>query len=82
MTHIEIVNKLIGPTRPMGESHEDEKRLDNLKEKCDLVAELLQEIKEAASYNRPEYSIKRIADYAKSFLQTEVSEFSSQTTQS
>ncbi len=75
MTHIEIVNKLIGPTRPMGESNEDEKRLDNLKGKCELVAELLQEIKEAASYNRSEYSIKRISDYAKTFLQNEIIQY-------
>lgn len=70
MTHLDIVNKLIGPIRPVGETNTDNERFENLKVLCQLVDELVREI-DAVGYNfqnSHEFSVKRASDYASKFL--------------
>ena len=70
MTHFEIVNKLIGPVTPVGETNEDNKRFENLKQMCELAGNLLNEIgKVGESANgRHEASVRKAAIYACNFL--------------
>ena len=65
----EVVETLIGPTLPYGDHGVDEKRYENLLAMTDLVEHLLHEIRDAARYvDRPEASMKKIANHAKEFL--------------
>jgi hypothetical protein len=70
MTHLEIVNKLIGPIEPVGETTADDTRYENLKAKCELAESLIMEIQFVANANknRQEYSMKRAGEYAERFL--------------
>lgn len=68
MTIHEIVRKLIGQVKPVGETNTDEFRFDNLKETCELTLYLIEEIQEIAKIESYEYSVKRSADYAKEFV--------------
>jgi hypothetical protein len=69
MTHYEIVSKLIGHVRPVGETDTDITRFSNLKDMINLTELLLEEINTVASFSyRKEYSIKRAAEYADNFL--------------
>lgn len=74
MTHEEIVMKLIGPIRPVGESNEDEKRFENLKQLCELVDNLVYQISEMAYDNKGDRqaSVKRAVDYAQSFMKNQL----------
>jgi uncharacterized protein YaaR (DUF327 family) len=66
----EIVEKLIGPINPVGETNADDKRFENLKKLCAVVNELVTDIDNVAYHYKDsqEYSVKRAADYAKNFL--------------
>lgn len=65
----EIVMKLNGPIEPVGESHTDEVRLNNLKNLCDLVEDLVGEIQQICpNKDRVEYSMKEAGKYAHAFL--------------
>lgn len=70
MTYTEIVKKLVGNIRPIGESNTDNERFGNLKDMCELVDDLIVEIDSVHYYNRNshEASVKRAADYANDFL--------------
>lgn len=70
MTHIEIVNKLIGSITPVGETNADDKRFENLKAMCDLAGELILEINNVAYTYKDsyEFSVKRASQYASDFL--------------
>jgi len=70
MTHLEIVNKLIGPIDPVGETTADDARYENLKAKCELVEQLILDIQYVAksSKGRSEYLMKRAGEYADRFL--------------
>ena len=73
---IDIVNKLIGEIEPVGETHTDEKRLENLKAMTALVDELLEKIAEIAQKeNRVEYSIKVCGRHAANFLRQAIEEY-------
>ena len=73
LTHKEIVNKLIGNIAPSGQSHLDHDRLSNLKDMCDLVYELVDEIKEVSKdKDRHEDSMKKMGVYADNFLKNEL----------
>lgn len=64
-----VVKKLIGNIAPAGESHVDEKRLENLKQHIDLVSSLLHDLQCIRHYkDRPEHSIKLIGKEADDFL--------------
>ncbi len=69
MTHKDIVQKLVGSINPVGDSSRDTERFENLKIMCDLVEDLLEEIKwvtrSAESY---ESSVKRSGEYAQKFI--------------
>mgnify|MGYP003544712328 CR=1 FL=1 len=70
MTNKEIIMKLIGPIKPVGETTQDNSRYDNLVELCDLVDGLVGLI-DNINYkyeDSQEFSVKRASDYAKHFL--------------
>ena len=59
MNMYDIVTKLVGPIYPIGETHEDIKRLANLRVMVDLVEKLVENIQEIAIMkDRQEHSIK------------------------
>jgi hypothetical protein len=74
MEYIDIVNKLIGPIKPIGSSSEDEIRFKNLKELCHLANLIIIEIDSVAYENkdRYEHSMKIMAEYAANFLTNEI----------
>jgi len=70
MTHVEIIQKLVGEINPIGETNTDNERFENLKTMCDLIESLISEI-DAMAYknnNAYEYSRKRASDYVKTFM--------------
>jgi len=70
MTNYDVVTKLIGPIKPVGETNRDEDRFLNLQEMTELVDKLLTDI-DAVAYenmNRGEFSRKRAGEFAKKFL--------------
>ena len=70
MTNYDVVKKLIGPIRPVGESNEDTKRLENLKAMCQLMEEIHTAI-DAVAYDfrdDKQGSVKACQDYASKFL--------------
>ena len=70
MDYWKIVRKLIGRIEPIGETNEDARRLNNLKEMCSLVENLITDIDDMAYQNRDAYqfSVKQSAEYATDFL--------------
>lgn len=65
----EIVMKLVGPVMPVGETREDERRLENIKTLTELADRLLFEI-DAVSHNadRAEASMRAIGVHAREFI--------------
>jgi len=65
----EIVNKLVGDIRPIGESNHDEKSLESLKVMCELIDKLIFKVavvaKGSDSY---EASVKAHGEYAEKFI--------------
>jgi len=69
MNQYDITRKLTGASEPLGESHTDSERFENLQETCDLVEDLIADIYRVAQQaNRPEASIGKAGRYAKNFL--------------
>jgi len=69
LTNTDVVKKLIGNIQPYGASHIDEQRFENLRAMCELVGDLMDEIKDAAkSKDRQEHSMKEMGLYAYKFL--------------
>ena len=69
MTNYDLVKKLIGEIEPVGESHTDEKRYENLKEFIDLVYELIQDLHSVAGYeNNYQHSMKKAGEHVRQFL--------------
>lgn len=61
----EVITKLVGPIKPIGETQTDNDRFENLKIMIDLVDKLLSDIDEIIHYkDRQEYSMKRAGEYA------------------
>lgn len=70
----EIVMKLTGSIRPLGETNTDNERFENLKALCELTNELVSEI-DKVSYDFKdsyEFSVKRASDYAYNFLKNTI----------
>lgn len=66
----EIVQQLIGPITPIGESHTDAVRLENLKALCEVVDGLADEIYLIKKYiNSHGHSRREAARVATKFLQ-------------
>lgn len=66
----EVVKKLVGPINPVGESHTDKNRFENLKVMTELVDCLLTDIN-AVSYknkDRVEASMKKAGNFASKFF--------------
>ena len=66
----DVVTKLTGPIKPVGETNADNERFENLKELTDLVNKLVTDI-DGVGYNnkdRVEFSRKRAGEYANDFL--------------
>jgi hypothetical protein len=64
-----VVTKLIGDIRPIGETNIDNDRFENLKIMTGLVDKLLSDIDEITYHykNNHQYSMKRAADFASKF---------------
>jgi hypothetical protein len=64
-----VITKLIGPINPVGETHTDTSRFENLKVMTEVVDQLLTDIDRVASYHdRIEYSMKLAGQHACKFL--------------
>jgi len=71
MEIVDVARKLVGEINPIGETHEDNRRYENLKVLCEVADTILSSISEVASYeHRIEYSIKRSGKYAGEFLKS------------
>ena len=70
MNNVDVIKKLIGAVQPVGETHMDTQRLENLKEMCDVTRELMSTIYHVynSSRNDQRFSMKKASDYAKLFL--------------
>ena len=69
MTNYEIVKKIIGPIKPVGDTEVDNERFENLRETIEVVDVLVSEIEYVAGRNSSnEYSTKRASDFATEFL--------------
>lgn len=65
----EILDKLIGATSATGDSSRDGQRLENLKTKCNLIEELIEDVRfSARDKDSWESSVKGIGQYADKFL--------------
>lgn len=65
----EVVKKLIGEIDPVGSSHVDEKRYDNLTAMITLAGEILGDISYVArSENDSEHSVSKAGKRARAFL--------------
>ena len=74
MTHLDIVKKLIGNIRPLGDASRDGERFENLKEMCNLANALIKEIDDVAYDFRDSYegTVKRASEYARDYLTKEI----------
>lgn len=76
MTHHEIVKKLIGEIKPVGETNEDNRRYENLQSMFSLIQLLLLDVNDVIYSNksRYEYSIKKAVDACDHFMKETVRE--------
>ena len=70
MNYTEILMKLIGPISPVGETHTDNDRYENLKELLEVAENILDKITSVSRYNkdRMEYSRARAGKLCDKFL--------------
>lgn len=66
----DVVMKLIGPVVPVGETHTDGERLENLEQLTELTDKLVTEIDRIGYENRKDhrYSIKRAVEHCQKFM--------------
>lgn len=71
MTHLEIIEKLIGPINPTGRSEIDAERIANLKAYCDLCEIMVEKVRGIAIHNKDshESSVQTIGKYADKFIE-------------
>jgi hypothetical protein len=74
MTIHEVVKKLVGEIRPIGETNEDNRRFENLKIMTNLIHALVLDIDEMIydNKNHQEFSIKRAADFGCKFIRDDL----------
>lgn len=74
MTNYDVVKKLVGEIKPIGETYADLQRFENLEKMTVLVNLLVQDIDQVVyeNKNRIEYSIKRSVDFASKFLKDDL----------
>lgn len=76
MTHIQIIDKLVGPLSPVGESNEDKERLLNLSTYLDIIEDMVFRVSTLADYRlRYEHSVKTIGELADNFLRIKIREY-------
>lgn len=70
MELIDIVRKLTGVIDPVGETHTDDRRYENLKVRLALMRELHREVAEIAEYHkdRQEFSMSRAGKECDQYL--------------
>ena len=70
MNIYDVVNKLVGPIEPVGSTHTDHERFDNLENMTDLVYALITDIDRIAdeNKNRREASMKKAGVHCDGFL--------------
>jgi hypothetical protein len=69
ITLYDVVTKLIGPIRPVGETNTDDERYENLKVMTELIDSLLTDVDRIISCKeRNEYSMKRAGEFADKFF--------------
>ena len=69
MTNYDLVQKVIGPISPAGESHIDSVRYDNLRATTELVELLLIDISHVARHkDRQEASMRKAGIHAQEFM--------------
>ena len=69
MTNYDVITKLVGNINPVGESHIDGQRHENLKEMVELVELLLHDISEVAkNEERYEHSMQLSGKLAREYL--------------
>ena len=68
-TIYDIVYKLVGSIQPVGETHIDDTRYENLKIMVDLVGALLTDIDDIVYLNKDkqEFSMKRTVEFVSKF---------------
>jgi len=65
----DVVKKLVGEIKPVGETNTDNDRFENLKAMTDLVDKLLTDIDDVITEkNRHEFSRKRAGEFADEFF--------------
>jgi len=65
----EVVKKLIGKIKPIGETNIDNTRFNNLKILTELVDKLIYDIDSIIPYkNKPEHSMKKAGNFADKFF--------------
>jgi len=65
----DVVKKLIGPIEPVGESHTDAKRMENLEKMTALINQLLADVDQVIPFkDRVEFSMKRAGEHASKFF--------------
>jgi hypothetical protein len=66
----DVVMKLVGPVRPVGETDEDNRRYENLKNLTQLMDLIHTEIDEISYLyrNDPRFSVKRAGEHCNKFL--------------
>lgn len=65
MTNYDVIKKLIGPIEPVGATHIDDKRCENIKEYVELYFQMTKELScIARNKDRQEFSMKEIGKIA------------------
>lgn len=65
-----VARILIGPVSPAADSAIDDKRMENLRTMCNVTYKLLQDINSVAQLTDSQFaSVKRMAEYARNFIQ-------------
>ena len=70
MELIDIVDKLIGNIKPIGDTAIDEERFENLKAYCELINEMVRKVDDVAceNENSTQASVKKANDYIGDFF--------------
>ena len=65
----DVVRKLVGPVKGIGEHNADQERLENMKTMCLLIEDLLSDVENAyGDADSPQASVKAIGEQAKHFI--------------
>jgi len=69
MELIDVIHKLLGPIEPVGETHTDERRFQNLETTITIVDKLLDDLNNVAlEADSSEISVRTIGQRARNFL--------------